>query len=118
MAQMPAGQGTTQQAIFYVPRNFNFLATWLHFNAIKTGGGANPEITFKGQVYSNVVDSEFEVFRDAIDVADTNTLTLSPAEPFVIGEKSILWFTAETDTNDASVRCRFSGKLVRIRAAS
>jgi hypothetical protein len=114
---MPAGQGTTQQAIFYVPENHQFLATWLHFNAIKLSGGTKPEITFKGYVYSEVVDSEFEVFRDAIDVADTNTLTLSPAEPFIIGESSILYFTADTDTNNTAVRCRFSGKLIRDASA-
>ena len=41
MANMPPAQGTTQQMIFYVPRNFNFLATWLDLNAAKISGG-NP----------------------------------------------------------------------------
>lgn len=113
LAYMPAGEGTSQQAIFYVAADHKFLASFLWFNAIKTGGGANPEIQYVGWVYSAVANAEFEVFRGSIDVADETTLSLTPPEPFVIGEKSILWFTAETDQNDTSVRARFSGQLVR-----
>jgi hypothetical protein len=35
MAQMPATQGTSQQCIFYVPRNHQFLADWFLFNVLK-----------------------------------------------------------------------------------
>lgn len=115
MAEMPAGQGTTQQCIFYVPRNHQFLATWLYLNVIKTSGGGSPDVTFKGFVYSGVVDSEFEIYRDSVDLSGSgdNIIQLSPGEPFVIGEKSILWFEADTSANNTSVRGRFSGKLVR-----
>lgn len=112
MATMPAGEGTTQQCLFYVPRNYQFLATWLYLNVIKSSGGGNPVVTFKGYVYSNVVDSEFEIFRDGVDSGAEQHLQLMPAEPFVIGEKSILWFEAETNANNTSVRGRFSGKLI------
>lgn len=37
----------------------------------------------------------------------------TPPTPFVIGEKSILWFTAETDQNNTTVSGRFSGELFR-----
>ena len=33
-------------------------------------------------------------------------------DAFIIGEKSILWFTGETDTNNTAVRGRFSGELI------
>lgn len=114
MAYMPAGEGTTQQCLFYVGANYTFLADWLWFSAIRDGsGGANPEITFKGWVYSGVVDGYFEVLRASMDTADTTHLEMSPSQPFVIGQKSILWFTAETDTNDTSVKCRFSGVEIK-----
>lgn len=113
MASMPAGQGTTQQLIFYVPVSYQFLAEWLYFNAIKTSGGSSPEVTLFGHVYSDVAQAEFEVYRDSLDVADTQHIQLSPPTPFVIGEKSILWFTADTDTNNTAVRGRFSGELIR-----
>jgi hypothetical protein len=113
MAQMPATQGTSQQCVFYVPEGHQFLAEWLHFDAIKTSGGSKPEITFKVYVYSDVATAQFEVFRDSLDIAIDNTLTIGPPIPFVVSEKSILWFVADTDTNDTAVRARFSGELVR-----
>lgn len=115
MAEMPAGEGTTQQCVFYVPRNYQFLATWLYLSVIKSSGGGSPDVTFRGFVYSNVVDSEFEIYRDSIDVSGGAPLSvhLQPAEPFPVGEKSILWFEADTSANNTSVRGRFSGKLIR-----
>jgi len=114
MAEMPAGQGTTQQCIFYVPENHQFLATWLYLSGLKSsGGGSTAKITFYGYVYSEVVGSQFEVFRDEIDLSVETHLNIKPAEPFVIGECSILWFEASTDTNNVGVNGRFSGKLIR-----
>lgn len=114
MAEMPAGEGTTQQCLFYVPQNHQFLATWLYTHAIKSsGGGSNPDVTFKAFVYSAVVDSKFEVFRDDIDLTIETSRQLTPSEPFVIGEKSIFWLEASTTANNTSVRGRFSGKLIR-----
>jgi len=114
MASMPTGQGTTQQMIFYVPASHQFLAEWLYFNALKvSGGGGNPEVTLKGWVYSAVATAEFEIYRDGIDVQDSQHLNISPPVPFVVGEKSILWFTCATDTNNTAVRGRFSGELIR-----
>ena len=80
---------------------------------MKTSGGSSPEVTLKGWVYSDVATAEFEIYRDGIDVSDTQHIELTPPTPFVIGEKSILWFTAETDTNSTAVRGRFSGELIR-----
>lgn len=113
MGQMPIGQGTSQQLIFYVPRNHQFLATWLVLNALKEGPASAPIVTFRGWVYSATSNAEYEVYRGSEDTNATTDLILNPAEPFIIGEKSILWFTAETTQNDTTVRGRFSGKLVR-----
>ena len=114
MATMPAGQGTTQQLIFYVPLSHQFLATWLRFNSIKLSGGAgNPEVQIKGWVFSAVSNAEYEVFRETLDTASTTIADLRPPEPFIVGEKSILWFTAETDKDNTAVRGRLSGKLFR-----
>jgi hypothetical protein len=113
MAEMPAGEGTTQQCIFYVPQNYQFLATWLYINAIKTsGGGGNPDVGFKMFVYSAVVDSTFEMYRDNIDLQVETNKQLKPAEPFIVSEKSIMWIESTTTANNTSVRGRFSGKLI------
>lgn len=114
MAYMPAGQSTTQQMLFYVPQNHQFLATFLHFNSIKlSGGGGAPEVQLKGWVYSAVSNSEYEVFRETLDTANESSVTINTSEPFIIGEKSILWFTATSDKDNTAVRGRFSGKLFR-----
>ena len=114
MAQMPMGGGVTQQMIFFVPDGYMFLAEWLHFDALKiAGGGGNPEITVKGQVYSAVNNTDQEVFRGHIDTTNSNNLAVEPPVPFPVGERSILYFTASTDKDNTSVTGRFSGELFR-----
>ena len=113
MAQMPASQGTTQQCLFYVPQNHQWLSGWLLFDVFKFSGGSAPDVEIKGIVYSDVANSEFEVYRGSIDGSVNPVLEITPSYPFVIGEKSIIWFTAETSTNDTEAKCRISGELVR-----
>ena len=114
MAEMPIGGGVTQQLIYFVPQKFTFLAEWLHFDALKiAGGGGNPEVTLKGQVYSAVNNTIQEVYRGHIDTTNENNLDVVPPTPFPISEKSILYFTADTDKDNTSVTGRFSGELIR-----
>lgn len=113
LAEMPAGEGTTQQLIFYVPADAQFLAEWLYFGILKVSGGNHPDVTIKGWVYSDVAKAEFEVYRDALDVQRLNHIKVEPPLPFVIGEKSIIWFTAETTLDNTAIRGRMSGILHR-----
>lgn len=113
MAQMPVGGSVSQQMIFYTPRSHQFLAEWLEFNALKTSGGSSPQLIFKGWVYSAVNNAKQEIYRGKMDVSNNNLLDVSPPIPFPVTEKTILWFEAETDTNNTSVSGRFSGELIR-----
>lgn len=119
MAEMPFGVdgsdgGVSQQCIFYVPNNHQYLAEWLNFDALKiSGGGGFPELTFLGHVYSAVNNTIQEVYRGHLDTQRSNNLQVNTPIPFLIGEKSILYFTATTDTNNTSVTGRFSGELIR-----
>jgi len=113
MAEMPAEQGTSQQMIFYVPAKHQFLPEWLHFNALKTSGGSKPEVNVLGYVYSDVSNAEYEIYRGAMDISIVNDIDVAPPVPFVVGEKSILWFNCDTDTSNTSIKGRFSGELVR-----
>lgn len=112
MAQMPAGEGVTQQMIFYIPKEHIFLTDFLEFNSIKLSGGGQPELIFKGWVYSAVNNTKQEVYRGKMDLQITNDLQLVPNSPFPIGEKSILWFEATTDTDNTQCSGRFSGQLL------
>jgi len=107
-AYMPAGEGTTQQAIFFTQSNHKALADYLLLNVTKLSGGSSPRVTIKGWVYSAVSQAKYEVFRHLIDTSVENTVEVTPSQPFVIGEKSVLWFEATTNTNDTSVAMRFS----------
>jgi hypothetical protein len=80
---------------------------------LKTSGGSKPELNLYGYVFSSVSNAHYEVYRGAMDISITNTLEVNPHLPFVVGEKSILWFEAGTDQNNTSVKGRFSGELIR-----
>lgn len=114
LAQIPAGSGTTEQAIFYVQQNHNFLADSLFLNVNKLSGGTAPRLTIRGYVYSSVSTAVYEVFREDVDTSIENTIIYNPSQPFIIGEKSILYFTADTNTNNTVVNIRFSGIESRI----
>jgi hypothetical protein len=111
--QIPVGEGSTQNAFIFVPINHQFLADFLAVGAEKTGGGSSPKVRLKGWVFSDVSNAKYLVFNLLIDTSVENTHEINPSQPFVIGEKSILYFEATTDTNDTFVSCRFSGILFR-----
>lgn len=108
LGQIPDGDGTSQQSIFYVPADHQALADWLLVNVRKLAGGTAPRVTIRAWVYSAVSNSEYEVFRYDLDTNIENHIDLEPPIPFQIGEKSIFWLTAETNTNDTIVGSRFS----------
>lgn len=109
--QLPIGTGTTEQGIFYVPTNKTFLANYLVLNINKLSGGSAPRITIRGYVRSFVSNADYEIYTTTIDTSVENTIELTPETPFVVGEDSVMWFEAETDTNNALARIRFSGIL-------
>lgn len=112
-AQMPVGEGTTQQSFFFVANNHQFLADFLRIGAEKTSGGSSPKVRFKGWVFSAVSNAKYLIYNELMDTAVENMDEVNPAQPFIVGEKSVLYFEATTDTNDSFVSCRFSGILFR-----
>lgn len=107
-AEIPVGAGSTQHAFFFVQANHTALMDWLYINMVKTSGGGKPEIITKCWVTSLVSGAKYEVFRDYIDVAVENHTELRLAQPFVVGEKSLIEFQATTDTANTAVSLRFS----------
>jgi len=107
-AQIPAGEGSTQHAFFFVAANSTALMDWLHINAIKTSGGSKPEVTTKAWVTSLVSGAKYEVFRNNMDIAVENNVELRPSQPFVVAEKSLIEFQTTTDTDNTAMSVRFS----------
>ena len=112
VATMPAGQGVTQQCIFYVPQNHQFLAEWMKLNAVKPSG-QDPIVTWILWVYSVVNNGKQEVFRYKMDTAVEVHAAIEPNLPFPVGEKSIVWLEATTNRDDTECSARFSGELFR-----
>jgi len=113
MAQMPVGDGVTQQCIFHVPRNYTFIAEWLSAHAIKPSA-QDPIVTIKMWVYSAVSNGRQEVYRKSLDTSVETSVDENPNIPFPISESTVVWLEATTDKNDTIVEGRFSGNLIRI----
>lgn len=113
MALMPVNGGVTQQCIFFVPTNHNFIMEWLMINVLNKG--KNAELTVKMWVYSAVSNGKQEVFRVDIDTAVTNEpININPNLPFPITEKTVVWLECTSDTANVILNARFSGLLARI----
>jgi hypothetical protein len=114
-AQIPAESSTTQQCIFHTQINHNYLADWVKVNVLKLiGGGGSPRVTIKGYSFSRVTLTRYDVLELKIDTAVENTIDFSTTQPFVIGGREVLYFTASTDVNNTEVSMRFSGIEERI----
>ena len=111
-AYVAAGSSVTEQCFIHTPISTNFLASWLWMNALKLSGGSSPRVTINGYSYSRVTSTTYEIFKASIDTSVENTLQMTPAEPFVIGGREVLYFTASTTVNGTEVSMRFSGKLI------
>jgi len=112
LGHIPAGVGVTQQGIFHVPANYTFVATWLVVNAARaTGQGSSPLVTVRGYVFNPSTNTKYLVVRKNLDTSVAINVELTPSEPFVVPEGSVLYFTATTDKDNTVVDIRFSGKL-------
>ena len=109
-AEIPIGEGTTQQAFFFVQSNHTALVDWLVLNCLRItgGGGSQPIVTIKCWVHSLVSGAKYLVLLHKIDTATENTVELKPSQPLIVGEKSLITFEAATDTNNTEISCRFS----------
>lgn len=106
--EIPAGSGTTEQAIFHTQSGHTLLLDYLLINVLKTSS-QNPVVIVRCYVTSGVSGAKYEVLTHRIDTAVENTVELRPSQPFVVGEKSIIDFQCTTDKADTQIAVRFSG---------
>jgi hypothetical protein len=111
-AMVPAGSSVTQQCILHTRINESFLLDFLNLSSIKiSGGGGQPEIIVHGYSYSRVTNTRYEVVRLKMDTQRENNIDILYKNPIAFGGREVIYFTAETDTNNTSVSLRFSGIL-------
>lgn len=111
MAQMPAWEWVTQQCIFHVPDNTQFIMEWLRVNTLKQAA-QDPVVTVKIWVWSAVSNWKQEVYRASIDTSVNNDINENPQLPFPITEKTVVWMEVTTDKDNTEVSGRFSWILV------
>lgn len=107
-AFIPALQSVTQQAIFFCDANSDAVTKFLWINANKTSGGSSPRVLIKGYVFNREFETQYEVFRYTIDTASENTISLNEPIGFKLSPTDVLFFVADTDTNNTIVNIRFS----------
>lgn len=110
MAQLPLSGGVTQQCIFHVPRNHQYIMEWLYANSLRQAS-QDPKVTIKLWVYSTVNNGNQEVYQGSMDTSVSTTIDLNPQLPFPVSESSVVWMEATTDKADTIISGRFSGIL-------
>lgn len=102
------GQGTTQQCIFHTDANSDAIGKYLNININKLSGGSSPRVTVKGYVFNRQFEIRFEIFRMTIDTSAENTVNLFDPIGFLLSPTDVLYFVADTDTNNTTVTLRVS----------
>jgi hypothetical protein len=111
-AQIPSMKAITQQSIFHVQSGYKFLSDWLEINSARQG--ATPFIQVFGYVYDRSTNVRQQIFTTSTGDGQSSELQLTPSQPFVIGESSVLYFEATSDHTNTLVTLRFSGILRKI----
>lgn len=107
MAQMPAGEGTTQQCIFYVQADYTALIDYIFINVLRLGGGSDPVVTVKLNVFSFVSNAFYEIARFNIDTGVENVVPIELDDPLPVTEQTVVFLTCSTNTNNTSINARF-----------
>tara|TARA_R110000772_G_scaffold99174_1_gene198769 strand:- start:43191 stop:44015 length:825 start_codon:yes stop_codon:yes gene_type:complete len=115
-ASIPAGEGSTQQLIFFTQSGHQAMVDWLHINVLKTGPSTSPVVTIKMWVYSAISAATYEVARFSLDTAVENNIDIKPSQPLIVGANSIVYLTCTTDKVDTVVSARMS--LIEFRDSS
>lgn len=107
MAFISAEESVTQQAIFHAGSNHVSAAKFLTFNVNKLSG-SSPKVTIKGYVFNRGLSTRYEIYRHIIDTQSENTVTLIDPISFRINPTDVLYFVADTDSNNTIITMRFS----------
>jgi len=71
-------------------------------------GGTSPVVTIKGYVFNRNIKTRFEIFRYIIDTSVENHLELNEPIGFNLSPTDVLYFVADTNTNNTVASIRFS----------
>lgn len=107
-ALIKGGESVTQQAIFVIPADSTGVTKWLWINVGKPSGGGSAKVLIRGRVYNRNVDTYYEVFSAIVDESVETTIQITDPIAFNLSPTDVLFFEANTDTNNADINLRFS----------
>jgi hypothetical protein len=105
---IPALGGTTQAAIFHTDSVSCGIAKFLFIQSSKGSGGSAPKVLVKAYVFNRAIQTRFEVFRTIIDTQSDTTIKISEPVGFKLSPTDVLYFVADTDTNNTEISLRVS----------
>lgn len=108
-AYIPAGASVTQQCFYHTPLGATLEIDFIYPSVYKLSGGGTPRVLIKGFSYSRVTTGTYEVFRTIIDASVDSGKPIHLDNPIAFGGREVIYFTAETNTNNTEVALRFSG---------
>lgn len=111
-AQIPSTNSVTQQCIFHVESDHKFLADWIKINSSRQG--ATPFVNTYGYVYNRLTNVRQQILATSTGDGQSSSLQLTPSQPFVVDQYSVLYFEATSSNNNTFVSIRFSGILRKI----
>ena len=105
---LPAGEGVTQQAIFHTDEASQAIAKFVYVKVNKLASG-NPRVTVHGWVFNRTYSTKFLIYREIFDTRDGDVqANINEPIGFRLSPRDVLYFEANTDTNDTEVDARFS----------
>lgn len=107
-AIIPAEESVTQQAIFFCDANSDSVAKFVYIHVNKISGGGSPRVLIKGYIFNREFETRYQIFRSTIDTASDTTVTINEPVGFKLSPTDVLYFVADTDTNNTAVNLRFS----------
>lgn len=114
-AQIPAEDSVTQQLIYHTQINHNLLMDYWQINTRRlTTGGTDIRYTVKIYSWSRVTLTRYEVYRFDGTTRLLTDISELPSQPLIFGGREVIWFEAETDTNNTIFNGRFSGIEERV----
>ena len=105
-AFVPAGSGSTQQVLFFVPFNCTGVVKKVRVGALRIGGGSDPVVVFRGWLFDRDSGVTAEAYRADIDTGVVNFLIEEPEEQVPPG--SVIWITADVSINNTDVTGRLN----------
>jgi hypothetical protein len=105
--------GVSQQAIFHVPAGYTGSIKNVWANALRLSNGAAPKIVFKAYIFSRETLTRHGLFKGSVDTSVENMIEYTEAVGFRLSGGDVIYFTADTDTNETNAALRFSLHLYR-----